>query len=397
MFFSSSGAVKGGVLKNFLVGIVDIAGNVIEAAVFGGELKKSAEALHGVSSTVAAATEEFSSTAQVIAQNAGHVARQSMDVAQSLDKTITVMTDLQDKMTEVSDINQKLAQATQNINELLSMIEEVAEQTNLLSLNASIEAARAGEHGRGFAIVADEVRKLSVQTQKSAETIRGRARAIQQLGEKSTQLAQQANASVQEGVGSVRAVSASSRELDTAVSNIQKATQEQQAASGQLAETVQEVLQQAESNRKNVELVLHALDDILLKTEEQRKNLAEQDIEAKVLYLSKVDHLLWKKKMVDFEYGRLALNAGDMGDHTMCRLGKWYYSEGKKSLGTQEVFRAIEQPHKEVHRLARQAVEMRARDSQADIAGTRQELNAASNKVVELLDALIAAQQKKAG
>lgn len=391
--FSTTADRYAAVLKNLLVGIVDIAADVIEAAVSAGELKKSSDVLHGVSTTVAAATEEFSSTARVIADNTHHMAARSTEVTQSLDKTVTIMADVQDKMSQVSSINGELAQATQSINELLAMIEDVAEQTNLLSLNASIEAARAGEHGRGFAIVADEVRKLSVQTQKSAETIRARARAIQKLGEQSSLVAQQTQTSVQEGVQAVQSVRVASQELDAAVSNIQKATQEQQAASAQLAETVHEVLQQAEANRTNVDSILVVLDNILGKTEAQRKNLAEQEIPDKVLYLSKVDHLMWKKKMVDFAYHRTTLQAADVSDHTLCRLGKWYYSEGMKVFGSQDIFKAIEAPHKMLHQAAKDAVERRRHDAHADITDLRLRLNEASSEVVNLLDQLIVGQQ----
>lgn len=380
----------GDTLKRLLIGIVDIAADAIACSVSAGELKASSDNLHDVADTVAATTEEFSSTARVIADNAGNVARQSAEVTRSLDRTVDIMNAVQGKMERVVDINHELEAATHSIHELLGMIEEVAEKTNLLALNASIEAARAGEHGRGFAIVADEVRKLSVQTGKSAETIRDRARSIQQLGAQSTEVVNETHAAVRDGVGSVSEVRHASRELDAAVANIQQATKEQQVASDLLAKAVQDVLAQAEDNRRHSDTIVSATGRIVEKVEAQRKLLAGQDIPAKVLYLSKADHLLWKKKIIDFDYGRLALTPSDAGDHTLCRLGEWYYAQGVKAFGTDPVFAAIEKPHREVHQCAREAVLRREKDPSAPIDDLRAQLNAASDEVVSLLDKLIA-------
>ena len=376
-------------MKQLLIGIIDIASGAIEASVSGGELSKSSQSLQTVAATVASTAEEFNSTAQVIAGNAKQVALQSSNVAQSLDKSVEVMSVVQQKMGHVVDINTELGQATKSIHELIEMIENVAEQTNLLSLNASIEAARAGEHGRGFAIVADEVRKLSVSTRQSAEIIRERANIIHSLGIKSNTVVDETVEAVKNGGQMIAEVRSASQELDAAVVSITNATEEQQTASGFLASAVNDVLEQSATNNANIEKIATTFDHIVQKVEAQRQLLAEQDIPAKVLYLSKADHLLWKKKIIDFEFGRLHLKPSDVADHTLCRLGKWYYGEGQTLFQTEETFKKIEEPHKVVHAAAREAVERRAQQADAPLGDLRDKLNTASNAVVALLDELI--------
>ena len=135
---------------------------------------------------VAIAMNEMTSTVQEIARNAELVASESQNAdkeakegGEIITSTISSMTSISNGVGEAAAVIHELEKNSNDIGTVLDVIKSIAEQTNLLALNAAIEAARAGEHGRGFAVVADEVRTLASRTQQSTEQIQTMVASLQ--------------------------------------------------------------------------------------------------------------------------------------------------------------------------------------------------------------------------
>jgi len=144
---------------------------------------------------VATAMNEMTATVTEVAQNAVEASRASDGASGNSQQGLSVVQEMNDAITKLAsdiDMVQKsitnVHVETNNVGSILDVIRGIADQTNLLALNAAIEAARAGEHGRGFAVVADEVRSLATKTQDSTNEIQNMIESLQQQATRSVEL-----------------------------------------------------------------------------------------------------------------------------------------------------------------------------------------------------------------
>ncbi len=203
----------------------------------------------------ATAMNEMNATVQEVARNAGSASTASSDTKQKAEagehvvqQVVQSIGEEQQVSLQLKDDMAQLNERAQDINRIMGVISDIADQTNLLALNAAIEAARAGEAGRGFAVVADEVRKLAEKTMTSTLDVSNAIRAIQESTDKSmsavdnavqriseaTELANQSGAALEEIVATVEATS-------DQVQAIAAASEEQSAASDEINRSIIEV------------------------------------------------------------------------------------------------------------------------------------------------------------
>ncbi|NLJ75574.1 MAG: methyl-accepting chemotaxis protein, partial [Firmicutes bacterium] len=240
--------------------------------------QENAAALEEVAATtneLAVAVEQVNDNMQKMAQGAHAIGTASDEGKAQMVRTTESMANIEQSSQRSRTVMTDLANATNEITQIVNLISDIAEQTNLLALNAAIEAARAGEHGRGFAVVADEVRKLAEMTQRAVGEIRTITGNISSETETAMQVIDTGNRDIAEGAKLLAQTQANFdlitsliEELMPLMNRIAEATAELQEGSHGIAASSEEQsasMEEITTTAESVATLGHALEELVSK------------------------------------------------------------------------------------------------------------------------------------
>ncbi|GIN64138.1 hypothetical protein J27TS8_41310 [Robertmurraya siralis] len=198
-------------------------------------------------------------------------------------ETVTQMNTVQEQVTKIADNIQVLGTRSKEIGQIVDLISQVSEQTNLLALNAAIEAARAGEHGKGFAVVADEVRKLAVESNKATDNIRALIGQIQKEIKEVTVSMDEGKKSVKSGIEKVNETGVSFHEITDMISSISTQAQEVSAIVEEVNASTEEMVQKMSEITTVSQQAAENSQQVAASAEEQNASMEEISASAHTL------------------------------------------------------------------------------------------------------------------
>jgi methyl-accepting chemotaxis protein len=354
-------------------------------------------------SQVATAMQQMTATVSEVARNAGQAEEAAMAANaaatsghETVARTAASIQELAQEVKAASDVMSKVEKDTDDIGTVLDVIKGIAEQTNLLALNAAIEAARAGEQGRGFAVVADEVRNLATRTQESTVEIEQMIGRLQEGAHEAVSVMNAGREKAEFNVEQSRKARESLEAITEAIGTITDMNSQIATAAVQqdsVAEGINRSLTAINDASAETSLLSQETVQITGDLGELASNLQSLIGQFKIsgddtidFEVAKSAHLAWRARLRGFLDGRESLSRQEVVSHQDCVLGNWYYGSGISKYGHIPGMREMEGPHTELHNIIREIVTLKEKGQDAEAEEQFTRIEPLSKQIVGLLN-----------
>lgn len=334
---------------------------------------KTAQLQSDQTTQIATAMNEMTVTVRDVAHNSAQAADAAVDADQQANTGVAVVAQsieaiqsLAKQVHEAGELVQSVEGSSARIGSVLEVIRTIAEQTNLLALNAAIEAARAGEHGRGFAVVADEVRTLAKRTQESTAEIQSTIAELQHSVNATVDVIHASRVHAESSVKSAQTVGVALASIKRAVDTINEmntqiatASEEQTSVSEEISSnvtTINDLCRDTAGAATATSKAAIAVTELSDRLSAQIGSFSQDQAALAEINRATGSHLAWKTRLAGYLAGSATLTASEAVDHHQCRLGRWYEGEGRQHYGDISAFKEIEGPHRELHALIKRIV-----------------------------------------
>ena len=293
----------------------------------------------------AAAIEELTSNVSANVEKTNEMTRVAQEAKLAAEHGNTIANDSLNAMNEIVN-------ATEAINQAVDVIDNIAFQTNILSLNAAVEAATAGDAGRGFAVVAQEVRNLANRSAEAAKQIHDLARTARLKSQNGLETSQNM-------MNGFALISTKIEETDSMVKDVASASREQMAGISQINDAVAQLDQMTQQNAKTAENVAQIANGILVKTEQFEQMLSritfdtatdKQNCDINMSFETaslKMDHVNFKENT--YKKLKESPSAWKVTSHHDCNLGKWIDAHANESFAKTGEWNELLIAHEKVH------------------------------------------------
>lgn len=265
------------------------------------EMAAGAQEQSSQTTEIASAIEQMTSTILETSKNASSAVTQARKAGCAAEEGGAVIKETIDGMNRIADVVknaahtvQELGASSEQIGSIVQVIDDIADQTNLLALNAAIEAARAGEQGRGFAVVADEVRKLAERTTKATKEIGDMIKKIQRETSGAVSSMELGTKEVEKGIlfanksnQSLKEIIVSSNAVVDVINQVAAASEEQSGAAEQISKSIEGISSVTQQSAAGIQQVAHAAEDLNSLTANLQKLVAQFKLNDEEVYLQR--------------------------------------------------------------------------------------------------------------